>query len=305
MNRTTATSTIHTAGRTAGRIAARLALVPAVALAVTVGFGSGRAAASGFDIPIDLPVPAITVPALPSIPPVTIGLPIDLPVIPLPDFPIITIPGEPSFPEIPMPDLPDFPILPEWCTHVDLGDLDVRAAQSSPDDFQWRVQIEGSTVGLCDDWFVAQMQDTATGAVQSIGFSISQVVAANDAGDDYVALLTTPCDYVTDLHFGEEYTLLAQFSGTKDCSTPAGDEPTVDSGDPVVPGDQAGADVPELDVPDFTVPGQTGQGDQPPTDGHLPHTGTSTTTFVAGGLLLLGLGLGALTIGIARRRQAV
>ena len=166
---------------------------------------------------------------------------------------------------------------------------------------------EGSTFNLCDDWFVAQMQDTATGAVQSVGFTISEVVAANEAGNDYVASLTTYCDYHTDLHFGDEYTLLSQFAGSKDCAAPAGDtpadEPTVDSGDPVVPGDQAGADVPGTTTPDTTVPAPTG-GSQTTGDGQLPHTGTSSTTLVAGGLLLLGLGLGALSIGIARRRQA-
>ena len=144
-------------------------------------------------------------------------------------------------------------------------------------------------------------------SVQSVGFTISEVVAANEAGNDYVASLTTYCDYHTDLHFGDEYTLLSQFAGSKDCAAPAGDtpagEPTVDSGDPVVPGDQAGADVPDTTTPDTTVPAPTG-GSQTTDDGQLPHTGTSSTTLVAGGLLLLGLGLGALSIGIARRRQA-
>ena len=52
-------------------------------------------------------------------------------------------------------------------------------------------------------------------------------------------------------------------------------------------------DVPDTTTPDTTVPAPTG-GSQTTDDGQLPHTGTSSTTLVAGGLLLLGLGLGAL-----------
>jgi len=301
--------------RTAGRLAARLALVPAIAIAATATFGSGHAAASGFDIPLPilpLPLPTPAEPAMPS-------LPIDFPVLPvIPDFPVVTLPDLPVFPEIPMPDFPGLPGLPGFpgvpvfpsiptCTHIDLTDLDLRAAQSSPDDFQWRVQIDGDTSDLCDDWFVAQMQDTATGAVQSVGFTIDEVVTANQAGNDYVVTLTTACDYLTDVHFGDEYVLLSQFAGTKDCSSdPVGvpgadDAPTVDSGDPVVPADPAE----DAGVTDTTVPAPAGSSDQTSTDGQLPHTGSdSTTTMVAGGLLVLGLGMGALTIGIARRRQA-
>ena len=196
-----------------------------------------------------------------------------------------------------LPELALPPVLgdPPVCTPLDLSNLTVLAAQTSPDDWQWRFRIEGDTSTLCDDVITTEMVDldAATGSVQSI--TLYDVLAENALDNDYISTFVTPCHYTTTVYFGDTLTQLDQYADvekeTAEC-LPASEVP----GLPDTPETPETPDTP--DTPEVTVP--TNPGDQ-----RLPHTGSDSTTVMVGlGLLVLGAGLGFTALSMSRRRHA-
>ena len=209
-------------------------------------------------------------------------------------------------PVIPMPPL----VLgePPVCIPLDPSNLTVLAAQTSPDDWQWRFRIEGDSSGLCNDTITTEMLDLASLVADVQTFTVADVLAENTLGNDYVSTFVTPCDYTTTASFGvvqlDQYTdqhklapeCLPAFELPIRPELPVVPELPVDPIDPKLP---EGEDTPEVTIPTTdpaTDPGTPDQG--------LPRTGNDSTTVMVGlGLLVLGAGLGFTAISMSRRRH--
>ena len=231
------------------------------------------------------------------------------------------VPGPvPFIPILPIDELPLIPLTPIECKPLDLANLEVRAAQTSPDNWQWLFWINGDTDNLCNDWVQTEMVDNDTGLAATQSFSIWNIVDVNDEGADYRSEYVTPCRYDTRVHFGEEYTVLDEYTGqekfTDACvedDTPV-DEGTPDT--PEVPGDQGTPDTTPDTAPDTTpdtTPDTPKTPDQPetpqtprtPGDQDLPSTGSDSTTLIVGlGMVVIGAGLGFTAMSMTRRRRA-
>jgi LPXTG-motif cell wall-anchored protein len=204
-----------------------------------------------------------------------------------------------------LPDLALPPVIgdPPLCVQLDLSNLTVLAAQTSPDDWQWRFRIEGDTNGLCDDVITTEMVDldASTSSLQS--FTVYDVLAENALGNDFVSTFATPCHYTTTAYFGAAMTQLDQYvdihKETAAC-LPAVEVPGPGEipGLPTQPETPATPQTPETpDTPQVTVPSNPG-------DQRLPHTGSDNTVVVIGlGLLVLGAGLGFTALSMSRRRH--
>ncbi|MEQ1700286.1 MAG: hypothetical protein ABMA25_09250, partial [Ilumatobacteraceae bacterium] len=139
-----------------------------------------------------------------------------------------TLPGTfPFFPMVPIEielDIDDITALPEPplpCTPLELSNLEVRAAQTSPDDFQWRFWINGDTSNLCDNTIEAEMLDIDAADADLAYPTVWNIVDVNNEGDDLVVSFNTPCHYTTSVRYGSEFLLLDQYADqykeTDDC----------------------------------------------------------------------------------------
>ena len=214
--------------------------------------------------------------------------------------------------EIDIDDLVLPPLDPSECTTLDLADLEVRAAQTSPDDWQWRFEINGDTSNLCNEEFQAAMYDLDSMTAVTIEFDVYDILNANDLGEDYIASFVTPCRYTTTVVI--EALVLDQYADqekrTDDCveifipglpedpetpDTPEEEPETPDT--PEVPETPDTPEVPEVEQQP-EVPGTP--------DGDLPRTGSDSTALMVGlGMLVLGSGLAFTSMSMTRRRRSV
>lgn len=176
----------------------------------------------------------------------------------------------------------------ELCDLLDLTNLDVRAAQTSPDNWQWRFAINGSTKYLCNDTVVVTMTDLNTGITEQHSFTLFNIVNANALGSDFISSWATPCNYTTTVQFGAALTQIAQYADqhkqTAECIPPAVSIP---------------------DTPEDPQTPRTPDTPQVPGD-NLPHTGSDTTALLTGfALLVVGAGLGFTALSMTRRRHHV
>lgn len=215
----------------------------------------------------------------------------------------------------PVVPLPDFVLgEPPVCIPLDPADLNVLAAQTSPDDWQWRFRIEGDTSGLCNDTITTEMVDLDSVVADVQTFTVADVLAENALDNDYVSTFATPCHYTTTVSFGPELLQLAEYADQRKetaACLPAFEVPILPElpelpalpeqpAEPIDPKQPEGGDTPEVTVP-TTDPGTPGPGT--PGQG-LPHTGSDATTATIGlGLLVVGAGLGFTAISMSRRRH--
>ena len=170
-------------------------------------------------------------------------------------------------------------IQPELCDQLDPANLEIRAAQTSPDNWQWRFVVNGPTKYLCDGPVTTEVIDLGTGVAATQTFTLFDIIDANNLGGDYISEFAVPCDYTTTVYVGGARIQSAQYADQHKVSAEC------DQSSGRLPGDPQ--------TPDTTVPG-----------GQLPHTGSDTTTLLMGGaLLVLGAGLGLTAMGMTRRRQ--
>ena len=116
------------------------------------------------------------------------------------------VPGPvPFIPILPIDELPLIPLTPIECKPLDLANLEVRAAQTSPDNWQWLFWINGDTDNLCNDWVQTEMVDNDTGLAATQSLSIWNIVDVNDEGADYRSEYVTPCRHDTRVHSRAEH----------------------------------------------------------------------------------------------------
>ena len=228
--------------------------------------------------------------------------------IELPEFELTL----PEF-EIDIDDLVLPPIDPSECSTLDLADLEVRAAQTSPDDWQWRFEINGDTSNLCNEEFQAAMFDLDSMTAVTIEFDVYDILNANDLGEDYIAAFMTPCRYTTTVVI--EALVLDQYADqekrTDGCSEIILEELPDTPETPDTPDSPAEPETPDTpDVPETPetpeVPEVEQQPEVPGTpDRDLPRTGSDSTAAMVGvGMLVVGAGLAFTSMSMTRRRSA-
>ncbi len=224
-----------------------------------------------------------------------------------PHFPILPIEVDFDF-DVDVDDIAPLPPLPD-CTPLDLTNLEVRAAQTSPDDWQWRFWINGDTGDLCNDTLEVEMLDIDLPDADLAYPTVWNIVDVNNEGDDLIVEFNTPCHYTTTARFGAEFILLDQYADqiklTDGCvasETPASETPA-----PETP------DTPETPAPETPAPATPATPDTPETPDTprdpgtpgLPSTGSdSTALLVGGGMLVLGAGLAFTSVSMTRKRRA-
>jgi len=193
-------------------------------------------------------------------------------------------------------DMPELVLAP-LCDALDPVNLDVRAAQTSPDDWQWRFWIDGDTEWLCNDTIVTELTDLETGVSITQSISVNEIVTANNGGEDFVSTFATPCHYVTSVYITSESVLFAQ-SGEVLKDRFGCDQPEIK-----IPDDVIIPDLPEIpEVPETPETPDTPESQVP--GGGLPQTGNDATTVMVGGaLLVVGAGLGFTAMSMTRRRR--
>ncbi len=233
----------------------------------------------------------------------------------------------PHFPIDLIPKPASLDLMPTLCTPLDLTNLDVRAAQTSPDDWQWRYTINGDTSYLCNDSLAAEVWYPEVGMAIVQTFSVQDIIDANDAGGDYVAEFDLPCTYDTSTHFGATSILLDEYVDqvkySDECvmlgEPVTADEPTpdttTDSDAPVFIDTAEVQDQPvtvdtvtvPTEIPDVpNVPETPNDPETPrtPSEPELPHTGSDSSPLVIGaGMVVLGLGLGFTAVSMTRKRR--
>lgn len=209
--------------------------------------------------------------------------------------------------------LPVFPIIPpgddggdDECDYLTPDQIDVRAAQTSPYDWQWRIFLHGDVSNLCERQIQAALQPVG-GPSQTEMAWLSDVVAANALDKDYVITFETACAYDTWLDIeGYEHPWAGYFGQTRntpDCVIQ--DLPEVPE-IPEIPEVPEIPDVPEVpEVPDVPETPETPEVPEVPDTPDLPHTGSDATVVVVGtALVVLGAGLGFTAMSMTRRRRA-
>ena len=197
----------------------------------------------------------------------------------------------------PLPPLPD-------CTPLDLTNLEVRAAQTSPDDWQWRFWINGDTTDLCNDTLEVEMIDLDTPDADLHYPTVWNIVDVNNEGDDLIIDLDTPCHYTTSVRYGAEYVLLDQYADQHKLTVRCTIVEVPDTLEtPDTPETPATPETPETpDRPE--TPGTPGTPETPGTPG-LPRTGSDSTGLLVGaGMLVLGAGLAFTSVSMTRKRRA-
>jgi len=224
----------------------------------------------------------------------------------------------------------DGPVLadPPICEPLELTNLEARAAQTSPDDWQWRFWINGDTSNLCDNTLVADMLDNGSGLAAVQYISVWNIVDVNNEGGDYVVTFAAPCEYGTAVAYGPEFLILDQYVNqvktTDVCSRPAsedaapevispagiapvdpGPEGTVPEGTvDTVPVSEEPAAVETAEPTDGPIRVDTAMVPGTPTGNNLPRTGSDSTALLMGdGMVVLGLGLAATAVGMTRKRR--
>lgn len=235
----------------------------------------------------------------------------------------------PHFPINLIPKPASLDLMPTLCAPLDLDNLEVRAAQTSPDNWQWRYEINGDTSYLCNDSLAAEVWYPEVGMAIVQTFYVQDIIDANDAGGDYIAEFDLPCTYDTSTSFGTDAILLDayldQVKASPDCAVLGepvmAEETTPDTTPDTTPGTTPVSDTPVLvntaevqDEPVFvdtaTVPTEIPdvpnipETPRTPNEPELPHTGSDSTPLVIGaGMVVLGLGLGFTSVSMTRKRR--
>jgi hypothetical protein len=209
---------------------------------------------------------------------------------------------------------------PVACVPLDLANLEVRAAQTGPTNWQWRFLIDGGTDGLCNDTLVATMHDGDTSTDQVVNVTIADIVAATNEGHDLIADFTVPCSYSTSVVMGDM--VIDNYSGSGVCpesgapvpaapETPVATDPTPTEAptttEAPTPSVAPTTTVPVSDVPvrvvTVTIPTTTTIRLRTNT-GNMPRTSSDSTTLIGGAaMLVLGLGLAFTSVAMTRRRH--